>query len=110
MSGRAHGLIKILDDPLLFYFYTIMEFEYDPEKSQSNREKHGIDFNEARALWADERHIIVPARSSTEERYALIGRYRGNLWTCVFTLRNMNLRIISVRKARDEEKEGYDHR
>ena len=86
-----------------------MEFEYDPKKSQSNREKHSIDFNETKSLWADERHIIVPARSSAEERYALIGCYRGNLWTCIFTLREMNLRIISEGKARDEEKEGCDH-
>ena len=84
-----------------------MEFEYDIEKSESNREKHGIDFNEAQSLWDDELHIIVPARSTTEERYALIGIYRGNLWTCIFTLREKNLRIISVRKARDEEKDGY---
>ena len=84
-----------------------MEFEYDPEKSESNREKHGIDFNEAQLLWDDERHIIVPARSTTEERYALVGNYQGSLWTCIFTLRETNLRIISVRKARDEEKEGY---
>ena len=50
-----------------------MEFEYDPEKSESNREKHGIDFNEAQLIWDDERHIIVPASSTTEERYALVG-------------------------------------
>ena len=84
-----------------------MEFEYDPEKSESNREKHGIDFNEAQLIWDDERHIIVPASSTTEERYALVGNYQGSLWTCIFTLRETNLRIISVRKARDEEKEGY---
>lgn len=84
-----------------------MEFEFDPEKSETNREKHGINFNEAQSSWDDEQHIIVPARSTTEERYALIGSYCGSLWTCIFTLREKNLRIISVRKARDEEKEGY---
>ena len=87
-----------------------MEFEVGLEKSESNREKHGIDFNEAQSLWDDEMHIVVPARSTTEERYALIGRYRGSPWTCIFTLRETNLRIISVRKARNEEKEGYHNR
>ncbi len=87
-----------------------MEFEYDLEKSESNREKHGIDFVEAQHLWNDPKHIIVPARSSTEDRYALIGAYGGGEWTCIFTMRGSNLRIISVRRARDEEKEEYYHR
>jgi uncharacterized protein len=86
-----------------------MEFEYDSEKSESNRKKHGIDFVEAQSLWDDPMHIVVPARSLTEERYALIGKFNESLWTCIFTLREQNLRIISVRKARDEEKEGYHH-
>lgn len=86
-----------------------MEFDYDSEKSKSNRKKHGIDFVEAQYLWDDPTHIIVPARSFTEERYALIGNFNQSLWTCIFTLREKNLRIISVRKARDEEKEGYHH-
>ena len=29
----------------------IMQFEYDPNKSKSNKEKHGIDFDEAQELW-----------------------------------------------------------
>jgi uncharacterized protein len=84
-----------------------MEFEYDSEKSESNHKKHGLNFAEAQALWDDPSHIIVPARSITEERYALVGKLNESLWTCIFTLRGQNLRIISVRKARDEEKEGY---
>ena len=86
-----------------------MEFEFDPEKSESNREKHGIDFYVAQLLWDDESHFIIPARSTTEARYALIGKCQGSIWTCIFTLRGKNLRIISVRKARDEEKERYHY-
>lgn len=84
-----------------------MEFEFDPEKSESNRKKHGIDFAEAQELWGDPNHIIVPARSITEERYGLIGQWNNNIWVCIFTPRNENLRIISVRRARKDEKEGY---
>ena len=85
-----------------------MEFEYDPQKSESNLEKHGIDFVEVQNIWDDPKHVIVPARSTTEERYAIIGAYTGSLWTCIFTVRGSNLRIISARRARDEEKEGYN--
>ena len=28
-----------------------MEFEYDPAKSRANAQKHGIDFEQAKALW-----------------------------------------------------------
>ena len=84
-----------------------MEFEFDPAKSESNREKHGIDFVEAQELWDDPNHLIVPARSITEERYALIGEWKKTLWVCIFTPRNENLRIISARRARKDEKEGY---
>ena len=30
-----------------------MGFEYDLDKSVENKRKHGIDFDEAQALWAD---------------------------------------------------------
>ena len=87
-----------------------MKFEYDPVKSESNREKHGIDFDQARNLWMDEQALIVPARTDTEPRYALIGQYVGKIWTCVFTKRSDRIRIISVRRSRDGEKEKYYNR
>ena len=84
-----------------------MEFEFDPDKSELNRKKHGIDFFEAQELWGDPNHIIVPARSITEDRYALIGRWKNKTWACIFTPRNENLRIISARRARKDEEAGY---
>jgi len=30
-----------------------MDFEYDRQKSEANKAKHGIDFEEAQALWQD---------------------------------------------------------
>jgi len=43
-------------------------FEYDPAKSQANRAKHGIDFDQAQALWLDRRVVIAPGISIQEER------------------------------------------
>ena len=40
-----------------------MEFEFDPDKSVSNRRKHGIDFLEAEALWSDPDAVESPART-----------------------------------------------
>ncbi len=84
-----------------------MEFEFDPEKSQANREKHGIDFIQSQELWKDEYALEVSARSEDEERFALIGEWSGKIWTCIFTLREGRVRIISTRRARDEERCRY---
>jgi len=44
-----------------------MAFEYDSKKSQANRDKHGIDFEEAQTLWSENIRIISVRRSREEE-------------------------------------------
>ena len=39
-----------------------MGFEYDSEKSAENKRKHGVDFEEAQALWSDSALLEIPAR------------------------------------------------
>lgn len=85
-----------------------MPFEYDPRKSQLNREKHGIDFEEAQALWKDENRLEIPARTVDEPRSLLIGQINGIMWSVVITYRDDNIRIISVRRSRTEEVELYE--
>jgi hypothetical protein len=85
-------------------------FEYDPEKSETNQSKHGIDFNRAQFLWSDEERVVVPARSTTEPREAIVAELDGTLWTAIYTLRGDVIRIISVRRSRDEERKGYNNR
>ena len=87
-----------------------MNFEYDTAKSSSNLEKHGIDFEQAQELWKDEQALVVSARTEHEPRYALIGHYQEKVWTCIFTNRSGRIRIISVRRSRDVEKEKYHNR
>lgn len=84
-----------------------MEFGYDPQKSISNKKKHGIDFEEAQILWQDGDRLQIQARSDTEARFALIAVYDNKLWTAFYTIRENRLRIISVRRARDEKKRLY---
>ena len=50
-----------------------MEFECDGPKSEANREKHGIDFFAAQAIWSDVQRVVVPGengvrRSRDEEK------------------------------------------
>jgi len=87
-----------------------VEFEYDPAKSKTNFEKHGLGFEEAKRLWFDEKRVLVPAQSSTESREAIVADLDGKLWTAIYTMRGDAIRIISVRRSRDEEREGYHNR
>ena len=82
--------------------------EFDPLKSESNKKKHGIDFVEAQALWEDPDILEIPARTMDEPRYIVVGRVLGQYWSAVITYRDVNIRIISVRRSRDEEIELYE--
>lgn len=85
-----------------------MIFEFDPKKSDTNKDKHGIDFVEAQELWNDPDLLEVPAKTSDEPRFLIIGKIDEKHWTGIITYRIENIRIISVRRARDEEVELYE--
>lgn len=85
-----------------------MIFGFDPDKSKSNKEKHGIDFVEAQKLWDDSRAVGFPGRSDDELRFALIAELDSKLWVAFYTVREEQIRIISVRRAREAERELYE--
>ena len=84
-----------------------MKFEFDPTKSSSNKQKHGIDFIAAQALWNDPLSLETPALSSDEPRYQVLGVIENKVWSAFITYRNERVRIISVRRARENEEEEY---
>jgi uncharacterized DUF497 family protein len=86
------------------------EFEYDPQKSASNKEKHGIDFEEAKILWNDKRGIRSLSKVSDELRYILISKHNEKMYTAIYTMRNDKIRIISVRRSRKQEVSDYEQR
>lgn len=83
-------------------------FEYDENKSQSNRAKHGIDFVEAQKLWNDPNLLEIPARTQDEPRFLVVGKIENRHWSGVITYRDQNIRIISVRRSRTEEVALYE--
>jgi uncharacterized DUF497 family protein len=85
-----------------------MEFEFDPRKSTSNLEKHGIDFVAAQAIWEDPALLEIPARTLDEPRWLVIGRIGRKHWSAVITLRGQAIRLISVRRSRPEEIQLYE--
>ena len=83
-------------------------FEYDPDKSRANHDKHGIDFDAAQLLWDDPNLLEVQARSVDEPRYLNIGLIEGKHWSAVVTYRGERIRIISVRRSRAAEVKLYE--
>ncbi|MBF0106419.1 MAG: BrnT family toxin [Deltaproteobacteria bacterium] len=85
-----------------------MEFEFDQNKSESNKRKHGIDFIQAQSLWFDPHRVYIKAKTADEKRFILIARRKTQIWSAIYTLRNNNVRIISVRRSRKEEVAIYE--
>jgi uncharacterized DUF497 family protein len=84
-------------------------FEFNKQKSSTNKDKHGIDFDEAQLLWEDIDRIIIPAKNLDEPRYLLLARKDNKHWSAIFTIRNEKVRIISVRRSRHKEIEIYEN-
>jgi hypothetical protein len=83
-------------------------FEFDPTKSESNQQKHGIDFVDAQAIWQDSDFIELMAKSDYELRVLVIGKVGDKHWSAITTHRKDKIRIISVRRSRDSEVALYE--
>ncbi len=78
------------------------EFEWDDEK-------HGVTFEQARAVFRDPFAIelLDDRKDYNEDRYILIGMSATNLLVVVHTERNDRNRIISARRAEPNERRFY---
>lgn len=86
----------------------IPSFEFNSNKSVSNRLKHGIDFEQAQALWNDPLLLEIPAKLEDEPRFLVIGIIEKQHWSAIVTYRNANIRLISARRSRKEEVALYE--
>lgn len=59
-------------------------------------------------MWDDPALVEVPARTMDEPRSLVIGQIDGKHWSAVVTDRGQRVRIISVRRSRDEEVAIYE--
>ena len=93
---------------------TEIRFEWDPAKAESNEQKHGVSFEEAKTAFWDEHGLLLedPEHPSGEERFVLLGLSRSlRLLVVVHTLRRGDvIRIISARRATRHEAKQYQSR
>ncbi len=82
--------------------------EWDENKNAINIKKHGLSFETAALVFADENRIEYYDRlhSDEEDRYVVLGCVHGVLFV-VYTMRNDNVRLISARVATPEERRVY---
>ena len=86
-----------------------MKFEWDKSKNQSNRAKHGIDFNDAKTVFDSIRATSVDTRHDYGEvRKISVGKIDEDVCVVVYTEREDVVRIISARKANQRERRRYD--
>ena len=88
-------------------------FEWDAEKAQENRRKHGVTFEEGLKVLSDPLSITIddPDHSANEQRYINIGTSeKGRVLVVSYTDRGGTIRIISCRKAKPNERRRYEER
>jgi uncharacterized DUF497 family protein len=83
-----------------------MPFEWDATKRLSNVAKHGIDFDDAKQVFADPLHLTYPS-TAHPDRHLAIGMVQGRVIAVVFAQRGDNIRIISARAASRAERSRY---
>lgn len=83
-------------------------FEYDQQKSASNKSKHGIDFVEAQMLWLRWFHEEAAHLTGGEMRYKNIGKIGERYWTAIVSYRGSIRRIISVYPSNPIQIEIYE--
>ena len=88
-----------------------MRYTFDPNKDALNIAKHGISLSAGPLVFFDARHIIrqsPPSPEWGEERWVAIGTIHGVVYAVVYTNRTDERRLISIRKARRNERQRYD--
>jgi uncharacterized protein len=87
-----------------------MDIDYDADKDEINRFKHGLPLAFGGRVFDDDDHIITPTIriGDEEERYKAIGLVDGKLYTAVHVWRSDVVRMISVRRSNASERRDYD--
>lgn len=87
-----------------------MHFEWDETKARANKRKHGVSFEEAQTAFDDELGAYYPD-SLHEARFILIGYSKTHrlLYVVHAEVSDDAIRIISARKATENERAHYEN-
>jgi uncharacterized DUF497 family protein len=82
-------------------------FEWNEKKRLKTLHERHLDFRDAYQIFDGRPVIHVKARRNEEERFVSTAEINGKLYTIVWTWRRDNQRIISFRRARNDEEKAY---
>lgn len=82
-------------------------FEWDENKNKSNQQKHKIAFEDATDVFNDENRLEYESVKHEETRFLTIGKAFQAIITVVYTTRDLIKRIISARRATNDERRAY---
>ena len=95
-----------------FLIQPLFRFQWDSGNEDKNHKKHGIFKNEAEEVFYDKDLLPLGLQThplTNELRYGVIGKTTSEKILFIsFTVRDLEIRIISVRKANKKEKEIYE--
>lgn len=88
-----------------------MQFEWNPEKAEANRRKHGVSFEEATEIFTSGAPVLdIPEQRHGENRWRTIGPISRGIIAVIWTERGVNdecVRVISARPASKRESAAY---
>lgn len=89
----------------------IVEFEWDEDKNDSCFRDRGFDFAYVLRAFFDPNRVVRrdPRWDYGEDRFRLMGRIDGRVFTVAFTYRGASIRIISAHKANSREVRLYEN-
>jgi uncharacterized DUF497 family protein len=87
-----------------------MKFQFDPAKAKSNLKKHKVSFADAEGVFYDPLAIhCEDPYSENEERFIAVGMGSASqILVVVYTFRDEEIRLISVRRATNREVKEYE--
>ena len=84
-----------------------MIFEWDEEKREAIRRARGLDFADAHLFFDGRPVVVIPSPRNSEERWKTIARIEGSFYALVWTWRGEVVRVISMRRAHDDEEGAH---
>ena len=82
-------------------------FEWDENKNKSNQQKHKIAFEDATDVFKDNDRLEYTSNKEGETRHLTIGKAFQAIITVIYTTRDLLIRIISARRASNDERRAY---
>lgn len=88
-----------------------MKITFDPAKRDVTLKERGLDFARAGEIFAGHHFTLEDVRRDyLETRFITVGKMDDRMVVMVWTLRNGEIRVISMRRANEREQGKYEKR